>query len=202
MKKRNAPAARTSGKSPRLSAPLVLAVASGMISVGVVAGYNGLHRESLSHQGHREARVHADRTTPERVCVAFLDAWVRQRFEIALELSTGNARNTVISRMARHEESVPGVIALETDWDVFARDPLSLVVQETHHQSQGVVLIRGVAEGKLMGNAYKRAMELEAVQRQGEWYVDEMRPGEVLTGIPVIRPSYDPAELKMREPPE
>lgn len=206
MKKRtkaqhDEPAPPKKPKSLRLSAPLVLAIASGMISVGVIAGYSGLKQESLSHQGHQAAQLHADRTTPERVCEAFLDAWIRQRFDVALELSEGNARNTVISRMARNEESVPGVIALETDWEVFARDPLKLVIQESHRKTADLVLVRGAAEGKLMDEPYRRAMEFDAVQRAGEWYVEEMRPGEVLTGIPVITPDHDPAELKMRQPP-
>jgi hypothetical protein len=185
----------------RLSAPLVLAIASGMISIGIVGGYVGLKQESLSHQGHYEARLLADRSTPERVCEAFLDAWIRQRFDLALQLSEGNARNTVISRMARNNESVPGVIALETDWEVFARDPLRLVISEAHKKTPDWFLIRGAAEGKLMNEPYRRAMEFDAVRRKGEWYVDEMRSGDVLTGIPVITPDYDPAELKMREPP-
>jgi hypothetical protein len=203
MKKRRTqssdPAPKAKGK--RLSAPLVLAIASGMVSIGVVAGYSGLKQESLSHHGHQEARLMADRKTPERVCEAFLDAWIRQRFDVALELSDGNARNTVISRMARNEESVPGVIALETDWEVFARDPLKLVIEESHRKAPDLVLVRGAAEGKLMDLPYRRAMEFDAVQRKGEWYVEEMRPGEVLNGIPVITPDHDPAELKMREPP-
>jgi len=197
MKKRATP--KPVGR--RLSAPLVLAIASGMISVGVVGGYVGLKQESLSHHGHYEARLLADRSTPERVCEAFLDAWIRQRFDVALELSDGNARDTVISRMARNNESVPGVIALETDWEVFARDPLKLVVEEAHKKTPDWFLVRGAAVGRLMDEPYKRAMEFDAVRRKGEWYVDEMRPGEVLTGIPVITPDHDPAELKMREPP-
>lgn len=201
QKKRAAFATPAKARARRVSAPIVLAVASGMISIGVIAGYGGLKQESLSHEGHQDARLHADRKTPERVCEAFLDAWIRQRFELALELSDGDARNTVISRMARNEESVPGVIALETNWDVFARDPLKLVIEESHRKAADLVIIRGAAEGKLMDEPYRRAMEFDAVQRKGEWYVDEMRPGEVLTGIPVITPDHDPAELKMREPP-
>ena len=208
-KKRSAPSQTGHGQTPKrkgrtLSAPLVLAIASAMISIGVIAAYTGtagLSGEALSHQGHREASVLADRKTPERVCEAFLDAWIAQRFGVALELSDGNARNTVISRMARNEESVPGVIALETDWDVFARNPLRLVISETHKKAADLIMVRGAAEGTLMDQPYRRAMEFDAMRRDGEWYVEEMRPGEVLTEMPVITPDHDPAELKMREPP-
>ena len=199
--RKNKASAPAKPKVRRVSAPLVLAIASGMISVGAIAAYSGLKQESLTHRGHYEASLIADRKTPERVCESFLDAWIRQRFDIALELSIGAARNTVISRMARNDESVPGVIALETDWEVFARDPLKLVIHETHHKAPTVALIRGVAEGKLMDMPYQRAIEFDAVLRDGEWWVDEMRPGEVLSGIPVITPDHDPAELKMHEPP-
>jgi hypothetical protein len=181
-------AAGESGRERQLSAPLVLAMASGMIAVAVVVWFGrGPAPEPPAPERSDGGRI--DDSTPERVAEGFYDAWRRRRWPPALSVSVGAARAAVAQKQARDESLAPeDRVVMERMWDALARAPLTLRLDEAEMEPAGALRLHGVAEYALVNRPYRRRVEFLVVpgsgDSEGRFRVAEMRLGDVLTELP------------------
>jgi len=171
----------------RISTPLVLALASAMVSVGVVAFLASSGREDVPPRPTRPAAAPArvDRSTPVSAAESFLDAWRKRDHEAAEALSTGEARAEVVARRTREEASSSDEQTLKMRiWDSLARDRLVYTVDEEIERSPTERTLRGVARGNFMNTEYARQIEFDVVREGDEWTVRAMRLGRVLSDTP------------------
>ena len=83
----------------RLPTPVVLALASGMICVGVVAVIaTGDDGEAEAEAPRSPHEIPVDARTPESSAETFLDAWRKRDHEICKQLSVEGAREAVVLR--------------------------------------------------------------------------------------------------------
>lgn len=168
----------------QVSAPLVLASASGMLAVAVVVWLGASPSEGDPTPSGPRPGVVIDDSTPERVAEGFYDAWRRRRWSQALGVSVGAARAEVARKQARdeglaHDERV----VVERMWDALARAPLTLRLEEAEILGEGLRL-NGIAEYQLMDRPYRRRVAFVVVPASGRYRVAEMDLGEVLTQLP------------------
>ncbi|MGF1467504.1 MAG: hypothetical protein ACFCGT_15370 [Sandaracinaceae bacterium] len=175
----------------RLPTPLVLAVATAMIAVGVVAVVVG--PDALSTPPEEDRRFVpatgfriAD-STPERAAETYYDAWRRRRWDAAGQVSVGEARRAVEAKRARDDALAPEerVVAARA-WDALARAPLSLVLDRSEDLEDGALRLGGVAEYELVDRPYRREVSFEVVEADDAYRVRRMELGEVLTDLPPI----------------
>jgi len=185
----------------RVSTPLVLALASAMVSTGLAAWW--LSRDpdpDASTDGEVAGRdLPADTSSPERAAEAFLDAWRKRDHDRALSLSTGAARDAVIERRdedahaTEHEKELK-----EQVWDQMARQPLHLQIRESRDLDDGGLFLRGIAEGEFLGNPYRRKIAFVLEPDGEQWKVTDMKLGDILTKMPDLTnldPSRDPGHI-------
>jgi hypothetical protein len=169
----------------KISTPLVLAVASGMLAVAAVVWVGSHPDEPDPPERHDPNALHVDDSPPEHAAESYYDAWRRRRWDAALGVSVGAARRAVIEKRER-DEALPDDerIIAERMWDALARAPLTLVFDEAEMPADRVVL-RGTAEYVFVNRPYRRRVELVVLPHgEGHFRVSEMRLGEVLTELP------------------
>lgn len=172
----------------RVSTPLVLALASGMIAISIVviggmAGDDGA--PAPTDAGPRALRI--DDSTPEAAAESFYDAWRRREWRAALRVSVGEAQREARAKQARdeampHEERV----VAERAWDAMANAPLHLALDEAEMLGGDRYRLGGTAEYSLVGRPYRRRVSFLVLPRDGRYRVAQMELGEVLTELPPI----------------
>ncbi len=168
----------------RISGPLVLALASGMFSIGVLLLLNRDYSQ-YAPEVPESSRVELRLDSAEATAETFLDAWRKREHPVARHLSTGPARNQVDARAAEdasledEEHEVKHQV-----WDVISSSRLTYVVDERQPQGDGVVLLRGRATGDFLGRPYERRVGFVMQERGDEWRVAEMVLGDHLTEVP------------------
>jgi hypothetical protein len=167
----------------RLPIPIVLALASAMVSVGVLATVLALAGTPES-TGAAATATSSDDTEPRLVAEDFLDAWRRRDHERALAIATGEAaqavreRRDADSRLPDEDRSVK-----EQLWDPMASERLALEIDREDLREGGLAL-SGRAVGTFVGRPYEREVAFELV-REGERYrVGRMELGAILTETP------------------
>jgi hypothetical protein len=171
----------------RISTPLVLAAASGMIAIAIVATLSSVREEPPPDPGG--ARGSTDDRTPERAATSFYDAWRQRRWSIALALSEGQARADVLDKQGRDQQIPPeDRVVVERMWDALSRAPLELVLDtaEMPEDQEGVTVLHGTAEYMFVNRPYRRRVSFRVVERGDHYRVDEMVLGEVLTPLPEV----------------
>jgi hypothetical protein len=174
----------------RVPTPLVLAAASGMLSIGVVAFL--LNRPADDgDEGTTGARALVAQGTAERAAESFLDAWRKRDHAAALQLSTGDARDAVRARqradaaLGEEERKLK-----EQLWDAMASTRLAFVVRESGTLEGKRVALHGVAEGEFLGQPYRRRVDFVVAPGEGgseeRWQVEHMSLGEILSDVPDI----------------
>lgn len=171
---------------PRLSTPLVLAAASGMLAVAFVV-YVGMDEPAEPDPMEAAAvdELHVDDSTPETAAQSFYDAWRRRRWEAAGELSVGAAQDEVQQKQAA-DEAMPRDerIVAERTWDALARAPLTLALEQVDILGGGRFHLAGTAEYLFVGQPYRRRVEFDVVREGEAFRVERMELGEVLTELP------------------
>lgn len=171
----------------RISTPLVLAAASGMIAIAFVVSLGMSAEEAPAVEALGPRELHIDDSTPEAAAESFYDAWRRRRWREASELSQGEAHAAVIRKQAA-DEALPNDerIIAERGWEALAHSPLSLALDSVDiHEDDRFTLV-GVAEYQLVGRPYRREVGFEVQATPGGYRVTEMHLGEVLTELPEI----------------
>lgn len=170
----------------RISTPLVLAAASGMLAVAAVA-WLGSWSASPEPTLDDPLVVTLDDSTAERAAQSFYDAWRRRRWEQALDISIGATHREALLKQAR-DAQMPREerVVLERMWDALARAPLTLVLDEAEMPSEERTVLRGIAEYDFVNRPYRRRVEF-VVERTDEGFrVSDMKLGEVLTELPPL----------------
>lgn len=188
----------------RISGPIVLALASAMVCVGVAAVW--LSRNGPEPSAHQavapDGGVRVDTSTPERAAETFLDAWRKRRHEAALAVCTGAARRKVEARQARDRRLDEHERALkEQVWDRMARESLKLEVRESRKLPAGRLLLAGEAVGEFLDHPYRREVTF-VLEPQGErWKVADVEFGEILSEMPdllEVDPDRDPGAIEVQ----
>lgn len=189
----------------RLPAPLVLAVASAMVSVGVVAWLatrGGVPEPPAG--GVEIPEVIVDTRTPALAAESFLDAWRKRAHDQAAALSVGPAGQAVEARRSRDRQLAPEEReAKQRIWNTMAEGRLGLMVDESEDLPDGRVVIHGTAEGEFLERPYARRVDFVLRQVDGEWKVEDMELGEILSDMPdflELDPPVgrDPSEFEIR----
>ncbi len=187
----------------RLSTPVVLALASGMISVGVVAvmatGSNGEVEAEAPASPHE---IPVDTRTPEAAAETFLDAWRKRDHVLCRDLAVDGALEAVIFRQEEDAALTQEERAVKSQvWDTMATSRLELQISESEDIEGGIIL-RGAAVGDFLGRPYEREVEFTMVQVGDDWKVSRMGLGDILSDMPdfldVPGEVYDPSEFEVR----
>jgi hypothetical protein len=195
-------AARTERRVPAI---LVLAAASAMVSVGVVAWLGT--RPDTPPPDARDPNaldVAVDTSTPALAAESFLDAWRKRAHEDALALSTGEAHAAVRDRIARDEAlSDEERAAKQAIWNGMAASRLALMIDASEDLPDDRVLIHGTAEGEFLDRPYARRVDFLMHRDGGVWKVERVEFGEILSDVPEfleLDPSVgrDPSEFEVR----
>ena len=165
----------------RLTLPVGLAIASGVVSIAAIVLYQVLGGNAPVESTHdapivvpRDVAV--DQSTPERAAESWLDAWRTRSHELALRLSSGVAREKVAARRTREEQMTPEDRALgEAVWKQLADTRLRLHINESENLPGGRLMLRGRAVGEWMGRPYVRRMEFAMEKRGDAWFVNTYR---------------------------
>ncbi len=191
----------------RLPAALVLAVASAMVCVGVIA-WLGTRPSAEGPEGAPSEvtapEVLVDTSTPAFAAESFLDAWRKRAHEQALALSAGTARQAVEARRAADDQLAPDERAARQQvWNAMAESRLRLMVSASEDLPDGRVVIQGTAEGEFLDRPYARNVQFVLRRVDGEWKVDELAFGEITSEVPdflELDPSVgrDPSEFEIR----
>ncbi|MEQ8458842.1 MAG: hypothetical protein RLO52_25050 [Sandaracinaceae bacterium] len=173
----------------RIPAPLVLAAASGMLAVAAVVFFSlpGPEDAAPEPDTHDRPALRLDDSSPELVSQSFYDAWRRRRWDEAIQISAGAARQAARDKKARDEALPPEErIVAERTWDALSRAPLSLLLDQVDVLDGDRYRLEGVAEYQLVGRPYRRRVTFHVEPGGGAYRVSEMELGEVLTALPDI----------------
>ncbi len=188
----------------RLPTPVVLALASGMVSIGIVAVL------ATSSDGGAEAEapqspheIPVDTRTPEAAAETFLDAWRKRDHALCRELAVEGALEAVIFReeedaaLSEEEREIKSQV-----WDAMATSRLQLQIAESENVSETAIILRGAAVGDFLGRPYEREIEFTMVEVGDDWRVARMGLGDIVSDMPdfldVPGEAYDPSEFEMR----
>ncbi|MBW2465231.1 MAG: hypothetical protein JRH11_26515 [Deltaproteobacteria bacterium] len=188
----------------RLSTPIILTLASAMVSIGVVAviasRFGGPADTGAPPSPHE---IPIDTRTPEAAAETFLDAWRKRDHAICRDLAVEGALEAVLTR----QEDDQALTADEREvksrvWDAMATGRLLLELSESNEVSETTVGLLGVAKGEFLGRPYEREVEFMMVRVGDDWKVARMGLGDILTDMPAFLAdpgeTYDPSEFEMR----
>ena len=197
----------TAARERRLSTPLVLAVASAMISIGLIAWLGTCGDAGTASPDARSPNaldVEVDTSTPALAAESFLDAWRKRAHRDALVLSTGEAHAAVEARASRDDQlSDEERAAKQQIWNAMAETRLQLMVDSSEDLPEGRVLIQGTAEGEFLERPYERRVSFVLSQTDGAWKVERIEFGEIVSDVPEFLElddsvGRDPSEFEVR----
>lgn len=176
----------------RVSTPVVLATASTMLAIGLIAMVSMSGRSGAGGAIHADAgpdfvALVIDDRTPERAAESYLDAWRRRAWDQAELVAIGEARARAAEKRAADAEIDPVDRAMARDvWARLAGAPLEVQFTQSDVLEGGGLLLHGIASYEFMNEPYRREMSW-VVRPEGElWRVESMEAGDVLTEIPEI----------------
>ena len=181
----------------RISTPVVLAVSSGMVAVGLVAwfGVASMNTSDVDDDMEDPEREYIalsiDDRTPHRVAESYLDAWRRRAWTEAASISVGAAHTRALEKRVLDADIDPvdRVMAREV-WERLAGAPLTVEFTDSsrtpEHGDPSDIVLEGVASYAFMNEPYRREVRW-VVRPEGElWRVVSMENGRVLTELPDI----------------
>lgn len=165
---------------PKFAVPVILAVASGMVTVGFFSFV-----VSTPDEPEPEVTLEISDSTAEGVAESFLDAWRKRNHDVASQLSEGLAQEQVKARRAADAALDGPDLELRAQvWDAMAQDRLTLRLEESMLREDGSLELQGVAEGTFVDNPYARRVFFVVVEREAGWRVLEVEFGDILTPLP------------------
>ena len=188
----------------RIPRNLVLLLASTMVCIGLVAGVVAWMETSGPEvpPDQLARQIDTDTRPPEVTAESFLDAWRKRDHDLAAALSTGRAAEAVEARRARDEALSDEERAIKEQlWDSMAAESLRLRVTRTSYAAEARFRLEGTAEGRFLGEPYRRDVEFALVQLGDRWFVEDMTLGDILDDPQLGPPAAkreDPSGFKMR----
>lgn len=181
----------------RLSTPLVLALTSGMVCVGIAGFAIGTGGEpEPENEAPTPGEVLVDPSTPERVAESFLDAWRKREHDAALAIALDPARQRVLERRERDAAMTPHERELKQQvWDQMAADRLRLLIDASELHEDGTMGLSGLATGTFLGRPYEREMFFTVAPDGARWKVVDFDFGDILTEPPRL-----PSSEELRTP--
>lgn len=166
---------------PRFAIPVVLAVASAMVTVG----FFSLVMTVPDDEPPPPPTLEVSDDTAEGAAESFLDAWRKRNHEVAAQLSEGAALEQVQERQAADAALDGPDLELRAQvWDAMAQDRLALRLEESMLRDDGSLELHGIAEGTFVDNPYRRRVFFLVIERDDGWRVVEVEFGEILTPLP------------------
>ncbi len=175
--------APTPTPAPRRKVPaaFVLASASLMVSIGIVAWLVTRPEDRAEQEAAAQAaEVRIETQSPESAAESFLDAWRKRRFDLGRQLSRGAARAAVDERASAAAGYPQEMLDLQRAWDVLADSRLHYVVSRSERLDPDRVQLDGVAQGEFVKKPYRRRVGFVCVREGGRWVVEEMHLGDIL----------------------
>jgi len=190
-------AAKSPQRGKRLPTTLVLAAASSMVCVGVIALLWNTAEPTPDPRATGAPDAVAVRTeTPEDTAESFLDAWRKRDHAVAKQLSVGPALEAVVARERGDESLDPETRSIVKVWNDMARDRLEFVPDETANLDDGKLMLAGQAQGEFLGRPYERRIRFVLSHEAGGYRIYDMELG------PRIGEGYDagppPGEMPQR----
>jgi len=179
----------------RISTPLVLAAASGMLAIGVVVylSVSGRVPAQTDEPEPEPGQLHLDDSSPEAAAESFYDAWRRRHWGAAHQLSVDDARREVLQKEAADAELPRDErIIAERGWDALAQAPLTLNVDRIDIEEDERYVLYATAEYDFVGHPYRRRVVMHVHQTDDGYRVSRMDLGEVLTEIPPMFRGEEP----------
>jgi len=180
----------------KISTPMVLAISSAMITIGIIALYAiDVPAELAEDEEQRQeyAALVIDDRTPERVAESYLDAWRRRAWDQAASISIGEAHQHALTKQAQDEdvEHQDRVMAREV-WERLSSAPLEVDFQGAENlDDRGGLYLHGIASYEFMNHPYRREVSW-VVRPEGSLFrVERMENGRVLTAVPDILEGTD-----------
>ncbi|MEM7609225.1 MAG: hypothetical protein AAF411_28085 [Myxococcota bacterium] len=172
----------------RIPTPAVLAIASTMVCIGVVARFS-LAPDDDEGGTAPASRARLDDRTAESTAESFLDAWRKRDHDTAERLATGAALAEVQRRRASDASLTEAETELRREvWAAMAATRLDLVLSESEDLPGGDLRLAGTAEGTFIDREYAREVEFVLRDTNGSQprghRVVEVRFGEILSDLP------------------
>jgi len=178
----------------KVSTPLVLAMSSGMITIGLVAAMGVSTANQVEEEEVARVQLAAlvlDDRSAEAVAESFLDAWRRRSWDEAAGISSGVAHESALQKkqIDADMDETDRVMARQV-WERLAGAPLEVLFRGSENLEGGAIALDGVAAYDFMGAPYRREVHWE-VEPAGEpntqlWRVRLMQNGEVLSDAPAL----------------
>ncbi len=176
-----------SSDGPRISTPVVLAMVSGMVCIGVVGFVLSGEPEPEPEEPSGPSGVVVDTTTPERTAESFLDAWRKRDHTVAARLSSGEALVEVEARRRRDDDLTDHERELKAQvWDAMARERLRLFLHEAENLEGGRIRLSGHAKGRFLGSDYEREVHFVVHPADEGWRVEQFVAGEIVSDTPGV----------------
>lgn len=175
----------------KVSTPLVLAIASGMLVIGLIpmlmSGSGGATPHIDADAGPDFVALVIDDRTPERAAESYLDAWRRRAWDQAELVAIGDARARAAEKREMDAEVDPVDRAMARDtWARLAGAPLEVEFTRSEALAGGGLMLHGIASYQFMNEPYCREVTW-IVRLEGDlWRVESMELGAILTVIPEI----------------
>ncbi len=174
----------------RVSTPLVLALASGMVCIGIGAMVLSGGPEAPETALPPINSATLDDSTAHRAAESFVDAWRKRDHGVAAALTIEEAAETVQRRHIEDEAMSAHERELKTQvWDAMAAERLRIEVQSEEEVPRGTgegsdVALETIARGTFVGSPYEREVSLVLRETTEGWRVVRFEFGEILTQLP------------------
>jgi hypothetical protein len=176
----------------RIPSPVVLALASGMVSIGVFAWLAA--EPAAPTAATPEPVVEVVDGDARGAAESYLDAWRKREHEVAIALSTGPARQAAIARRDADAALTEEEAAIKAQlWDDMASSRLTFEPAARIEEEGERVVLTGLARGDFLGRRYEREVRFRVAPHGSRWRVEEMILGPILSDLPDF--------LELGEPP-
>lgn len=186
-----------------LPTPVVLAISSLMISVGVGAFFfarSGTDTTTPEARAPEPLSARRDLSSPAKVAETFLDGWRKRDHETTLALSIEQARVDAIGRRDAEAALDDESRAVQRElWPRMANTRLRVDIERTTSRGPGRTYIEGKAVGTFLDKPYVRRVAFEVVETPDGLRIARMDLGTIERGAEIVSQG-DEGEDRQRAP--
>lgn len=167
----------------KIRAPVVLAGASTMLTIGISAFWLAQERPTPTTSRTREVApgqtLIIDDRTAERAAQSYFDAWRRRAFSEAALISEGPAHDRAQDKLRRDESLDPNTRELAQGvWRRLTSTPLEFEIISVETEGDQRVNLTARTRYTVQGEVHQRSADFEVVRMGDRWKVRDMNLGE------------------------
>ena len=190
-------------RTKTLPTPVVLAISSLMISIGIGAFFfarSGNDHARTETRAPEPLRARRDLSSPTKVAETFLDGWRKRDHDTTLALSIEQAHVDAIGRRDAEAALDDESRAVQRElWPRMANTRLRVDVERTTSRGPGRTYLEGKAVGTFLDKPYVRRVAFEVVQTPDGLRIARMDLGTIERGAEIVSQG-DEGEDSRREP--